>query len=417
MAGGLGYNIGQGALILALPESPHFYYVFHEDNDYGLTANLYQSIVSIQDTNDSGQVWAVNSPLIQDTLNRGRINAVRHANGRDWWILVFDEGFESYYSLLFDPTGVSSINKYPSGFEAYEFWDTGTLGQGVFSPQGDRYAHLGSQTLGAAEDYTIHLYDFDRCTGMLSNPEVLVIEDIAFLGIGLAFSENGRFLYVMTVFNVYQYDLAAEDIAGSLKHIAAYDGFEDPIWGLSLAFNYAQLAPDGKIYIDCGSSANYYHIIHEPNLPGEACQVEQHGLELPTLNYRAIPNQPYYGLDPLEGSPCDTLGINYARAQAAFSYYIEDSLLYQVAFFDGSLYAPTSWYWDFGDGHSSTERFPTHSYAAQGVYEVCLTAGNGTGSSTLCREVSLLLTDVAVVEEPTASYRPGYRALYVGVSG
>jgi len=44
---------------------------------------------------------------------------------------------------------------------------------------------------------------------------------------------------------------------------------------------------------------------------------------------------------------------------------------------DGNTYA-----WDFGDGQTSTAMSPVHTYAAQGFYNVSMTATNSNGSST-----------------------------------
>ncbi len=41
-----------------------------------------------------------------------------------------------------------------------------------------------------------------------------------------------------------------------------------------------------------------------------------------------------------------------------------------------------TWLWDFGDGHTSQEKFPTHTYATSGTYEVQLTAINCKGEAT-----------------------------------
>lgn len=46
----------------------------------------------------------------------------------------------------------------------------------------------------------------------------------------------------------------------------------------------------------------------------------------------------------------------------------------QVSFVDISSPVPTSWEWDFGDGNTSTDQFPTHTYTSPGTYEVALTA-------------------------------------------
>ena len=54
-----------------------------------------------------------------------------------------------------------------------------------------------------------------------------------------------------------------------------------------------------------------------------------------------------------------------------------------VQFNDTSNGFPTSWSWNFGDGSSSTEQNPSHTYLANGTYSVSLTATNAeSGSNT-----------------------------------
>lgn len=53
-----------------------------------------------------------------------------------------------------------------------------------------------------------------------------------------------------------------------------------------------------------------------------------------------------------------------------------------IPFTDTSLYAPTSWSWDFGDGTTATAQNPTHTYTVPGMYTVSLTASNAIGGST-----------------------------------
>jgi PKD repeat protein len=100
-----------------------------------------------------------------------------------------------------------------------------------------------------------------------------------------------------------------------------------------------------------------------------------------------VPNLPNYRLGPIDGSPCDTLGIDNLPL-ARWRGEPEDSLLsWQITFTDLSDYAPTTWYWTFGDGGSSTEQHPVHAYQKPGIYTVCLVVSNANGSDTLCREM------------------------------
>lgn len=57
-----------------------------------------------------------------------------------------------------------------------------------------------------------------------------------------------------------------------------------------------------------------------------------------------------------------------------------------VPFTDTSTGSPTSWSWDFGDGGTSAERNPVHTFGA-GTYSVSLTASNDNGSSTRSQSV------------------------------
>lgn len=51
-----------------------------------------------------------------------------------------------------------------------------------------------------------------------------------------------------------------------------------------------------------------------------------------------------------------------------------------VQFTDNSLNVPTSWLWDFGDGTTSTQPSPQHTYQNSGVYSVTLTVTNTNGT-------------------------------------
>jgi len=53
-----------------------------------------------------------------------------------------------------------------------------------------------------------------------------------------------------------------------------------------------------------------------------------------------------------------------------------------VRFTDLSAGNPASWSWNFGDGQTSTEQNPTHTYKLEGTYDVSLTVTNSYGSDT-----------------------------------
>ena len=61
--------------------------------------------------------------------------------------------------------------------------------------------------------------------------------------------------------------------------------------------------------------------------------------------------------------------------------YVYDPVPSGCQFYDNSLNNPTSWLWDFGDGNTSTEQSPNHTYQP-GYYTVSLTSTNAFGSTT-----------------------------------
>lgn len=69
-----------------------------------------------------------------------------------------------------------------------------------------------------------------------------------------------------------------------------------------------------------------------------------------------------------------------------------------------------SFYWDFGDGHSSTSFSPIHQYADTGLYHVKLIAYNGTKSDTLIKPIHITVLDYA---NPSFSYTISYDTVFV----
>ncbi|MEM7296935.1 MAG: PKD domain-containing protein [Bacteroidota bacterium] len=57
--------------------------------------------------------------------------------------------------------------------------------------------------------------------------------------------------------------------------------------------------------------------------------------------------------------------------------------------FTNTSFNASSFMWDFGDGNSSTEKSPTHTYASTGTYTVTLTATNASGSTTVNQMITV----------------------------
>ncbi len=76
---------------------------------------------------------------------------------------------------------------------------------------------------------------------------------------------------------------------------------------------------------------------------------------------------------------------------AYYSYSVPPAGGTTVSFTDLSTGNPTSWFWDFGDGTTSTEQNPVHTFNAMTTYNVCLTvsSGDSTCYDTFCSDVNL----------------------------
>lgn len=300
-----GLHISQSELILPKPGSPGIFFLIHGTLDNPSEAPapfsayyLYLTTIDMSLDGGLGGVVSKNQVLLQDTMNVGRITAVRHANGRDWWVFCHKWGTSLYFRFLLTPEGVSL-----DGTQSIGVTRIADGGQVCFSPDGSRFAYFYAGPSG------LETFDFDRCTGLFSNPAHIPI--VATGGAcGVAFSPNSRFVYVSSSPDVYQFDAEAEDVAASQVLIATWDGFYSPSPPFATMFDLAQLAPDGKIYIGTGNSTLHLHVIHSPDEPGLTCNLEQHGVELPHFYVNSLPNHPNYHLGPVDGSVCDSLGIN-----------------------------------------------------------------------------------------------------------
>jgi hypothetical protein len=296
---------GRASIIIPFPDDSMKYYIFHSwvDGGNGQTyfpTKGYYTIVDMHLNNGLGAVISKNNIAFNDTLGEfGLISACRHANGRDWWLVAPKYRSNQYFIRLISPAGIQvlpnqAIGQPPSG------WYKG-FGECAFSPNGKKFGRFDGIDF-------LDIFDFDRCSGLFSNPIHIAFAD-TFLSGGLAFSPNSSKLYISDLFYVYQFNLDSSNIAATLDTVAVYDNFTDSL-GYPTVFFYQQLGPDGKIYIASITSTPYLHVIEYPDSAGQACNLRQHGVKLKTLNIRSLPLHPNYFLGADSGSVCDTLHLN-----------------------------------------------------------------------------------------------------------
>ncbi len=302
-----GYILDQGVLALPKPGSDSLYYLFHLDQImpysspiYG-SRHFYYTLIDMSKNGGLGRVEQENNLILEDDLASGKLTAVKHANGIDWWMLVRRYDSNEYYTFLLTEDGIEEhgIQKVGEPIPTH-----GGVGQSVFSPDGTKYVKLNLVN-GVTNDDYVNIYDFDRCRGQLSNHISIAYLDSAWVG-GVAISPNSRFLYVASDDYLYQYDFWADDLEASRDTVGVIDdwhleGFPD-WWGAS--FSLMQLAPDGKIYIASTPTIPYLHTIDYPDLKGDSCGVCLRCVELPTFNAFSMPNFPNYRLGAA-AEPCE----------------------------------------------------------------------------------------------------------------
>ena len=378
-----GYPLFDGILVLPLPDYPHQYYLISQKIDenggfFSFVPYLMYSIIDMNEANGKGRV-IIKEQFLAEAGYFEHPSAVKHANGRDWWVVVPHRDTAQLFRFLLTPEGITDTltikldydkSSDPEGFDG--------RGQNLFSRDGSRFI-----------DYDrwngVRIFDFDRCDGTFGTPYIFkrAHQD----GFCAQMSSNNRILYTADWDTVYQYDLYAEDIEIPTAIMPTGLIPNTPQYVSSFTM---QLMPDGKIYIVGGGGKQYMHYINYPNRKGLACELVVKGLELPNRYILSKPNFPNYRLGPMDGSTCDTLGTD--NIPVAKYRYDQDTLnALAVQFTDLSYYEPMTWFWDFGDGTTSTDTCPAHTFPAPGVYEVCLTVTNNNlpDGHTFCQTLYL----------------------------
>ncbi len=210
-------------------------------------SGLYYSTINYKLNNDSGRVIQKNIQLLSYNAFDD-LTSIKRANGKDWWIIFqkYDPALKDtsndFYVFLLDSTGISQKPIQSIG----DYHITG-LGKLVFNSDGTKLAFVDLTGL-------VELYDFDRNTGIINNPQFL--EPVRHgsssgLYFSCAFSPNNRFLYISAILYVsnqpsilYQYDLTSPTIVASRQIIYSFSGD-------SLGLGDLQNGPDGKIYLGC----------------------------------------------------------------------------------------------------------------------------------------------------------------------
>jgi hypothetical protein len=286
-----GLDIPQGALFLPMPGNTRYYYLFHMAEDTlngGRPGSLYYSIIDVQGNSGKGAVISKNNIFYKGIFREGGMTACKHANGRDWWIVMGNE-YNTYYTFLLTPNGISDTLIQTIGPSYYNGVD---IGYSKFSQDGSKYVTSCYQG-------PILVMDFDRCSGLFSNA---IITSNPGNGAIVEFSPNGRFVYATNSYNLTQLDLSlANPDQDSISLYQANSSDEAEMRML-------QIAPNGKLYASCFSGGFYFiHAINYPDLKGDSADYTDTAFTTLTANSFQFPNMINYQLGTLANSACDTI--------------------------------------------------------------------------------------------------------------
>ncbi|MBL7929641.1 MAG: T9SS type A sorting domain-containing protein [Bacteroidia bacterium] len=294
-----GIPLNDGAICLPFPGDSNKLVLFHKSkwDQFSIsTTALYKTIINLS----LDSIIQKNDTIITDTLSWG-VGACKHANGRDWWLFVSQDGNPKFYTFLITPNGIDTIftQQLPSLLNTY-----GNVSPIKFSPNGEKM--IWCSPVNQTQSGYVLISDFNRCNGIISNTIIYPVSSTNYL-FGLAFSPSGKYAYACSSNYIFQIDTDNQTV----DTVAVYDGFISPpgftccattFWGMYLAAN-------GKIYITSGSGVQHLHEMNYPDSAGVACDVQQHSISLGYAQLRSVPNHPnyYLGCDTTLGcTPCYT---------------------------------------------------------------------------------------------------------------
>ena len=372
----LGMPIIGMATIIPAQNYNSFLYLLHENvvgGNVGKALQLYYSLIDLT-ASGGGNVYLKNQVLIDDTLEIGRIIPCRHANGRDWWVLIKKFNSNQYYTILVTPYEISV-----KFIQTLNEPITNMPGQRSFSPNGEYFASFDNIS-------QLRIYDFDRCTGILSNYKYKYITQN--IGGAISFSPNSRFLYASKTDTLWQFDMQAPDVLNSQTFIGEYDGYIDSLLGFGNGFWYHWNGPDGKIYMSATSTSRVLHVINNPDVAGQACNFQQHAVHFPTFNNGTTPTYVNLELFEVPNSVCDSLDVgNDELSNKNKELKImpnpsdgDFSLQFKAQNISGTVYIydvnGALVYTEYVSPFTSIKNFNLNGVLSNGIYAVSLVRGN-----------------------------------------
>lgn len=367
----------QSVVIIPIPEDSTKFYLFTNEGIPTTAAKgLYYSVLDINEIGNGtatcplGNVISKHNHLMDSTSEA--MTAVRHDNGKDFWLIIARAGTDSMFSFKVTENGIEQPIVSTIGYN----FPVQSLGMKA-NLQGNRI------TLATFyEDLTdiLLVIRFDNKTGVASSLlEIPVVtgdpmqQKQAFGGI---FSPNGNYIYRVWDGNeLYQHDVrpfgdTTPVFIGTLPIPKVVPLDPSGIIQIPPPMDYI-VGQNDKVYIKAeklqstSSGFDKIHVINNPNEKGLACNL---GLNEITAANKAsfFPNV-----------------FLYSNYELSNPYQQFDFTYHSISCTDSNnFYGPIdtndiSWLWDFGDVASGIKNTDTsentgHLFSQPGIYEVKL---------------------------------------------
>ncbi len=306
----------QGCIIIPVPSSVNLFYIFSNARLFpGITTQAFYNLIDLNQNGGLGAITLSNQ-LFADSALCEMMTAVKHANGRDWWLVLHMYLSDNYLIYLITPNGISGPKIQSIGISIINSIE----GESLFSDDGSKFVH-------AMIDGNLQLMDFDRCTGVFSNCIQLGDSICYNCGYyGLSFSPDNSKLYAsMVKDSLFQFNLLAPNIKASRTLIYV-------IGNLNYGFGQHEKGENGKIYLSHKNDINWQikdsittslSVINSADSLGTACNFQPFSFTLDgKLSYIGLPNNPNYALGPVVGSTCDSLTVGVSDAAQKFNLNI-----------------------------------------------------------------------------------------------
>jgi hypothetical protein len=289
------YPLVNAILLLPCPEDSSRYFAIHDraskkyayieadKHNVLVVGNTLYSEINTKLNNGIGDVTQKAQVVVTDTLSDYGLSTCMHANGKDYWIISSQANTLGFHRSLLTKDGVHYIGE--QVFKHNYLKSIYSAGQTNFSSDGTKFV------MGDNRNKKIFLFDFDRCSGLLSNLRTFEIPKPVGTCTGLEFSPNGKLLYHTNSQYLRQYNLSDPDPMTSVIIIDSSKYIKAP---LPTTFYRCELAPNGKIYIGGTNTSSVLHVIHNPDVRGKECNFEQLSVKLPAWYDIGLPNMPNF---------------------------------------------------------------------------------------------------------------------------